>query len=222
MKKRVLSVVLAAVLTVACAGSVTAFAASSPSTRTTDVLAQAVRISGSVGSSETLSEDILAQANEVASRSIAQIVADSVSGIGEGYIDDNGELVLDDDATPLGAATTTQVVAAFDFTPSDKVREELKKNGKATVEFNVKDIHAGDTVVIIHYNRKTATWENITPSYVGEGVVAGEFTSFSPIVIAKAANTGAGSPLTNDTMSIAAIIGVIALAGAFLFGRKAR
>lgn len=84
-----------------------------------------------------------------------------------------------------------------------------------TLTFNVSGVVAGQNVTVIH--KGDNGWE-IVPCTVGNGTVTATFDDLSPVAIV----TNATSAKTDDSVSWIAVCAAICLAGAAVFGRKAK
>ncbi len=174
--KKVVAVLLAAVLTVGA--SMTAFAAPSPS-------ASGVGVSSAT--------DKNGNAVEV---SISTNFADPAEQAAADELISAPETVLTE---VLGAdvAANADVLSVMDVTVPEGTQFPV------TLTFNVPGVTAGSDVYVLHYNG--SAWENIAAK-AGDGTVTATFTSLSPvaIVVADAAgagadtNTGANAGTTTD------------------------
>lgn len=127
-----------------------------------------------------------------------------------------------------GNVTSAAIVAAFDVT-----------SGAGQATFEISGIAAGDNVMILHWNG--TEWEKITPNSVENGKVTATFSSFSPVVIVKLAETPVvnttnnntatnnttttsettvASPQTGETASILPLLAVICMGGVVVCGKK--
>lgn len=90
-----------------------------------------------------------------------------------------------------------------------------EKTFPITLTFNVAGVVAGQNVTVLH--RGDNGWE-VVPCTVGNGTVTATFSDLSPVAIV----TNAASAKTADSVSWIAVCAVICLAGAVVFGRKAK
>lgn len=90
-----------------------------------------------------------------------------------------------------------------------------EKTFPITLTFNVAGVVAGQNVTVLH--RGDNGWE-VVPCTVGNGTVTATFSDLSPVAIV----TNATSAKTADSVSWIAVCAVICLAGAVVFGRKAK
>ena len=90
-----------------------------------------------------------------------------------------------------------------------------EKTFPLTLTFNVAGVAAGQNVTVLH--RGDNGWE-VVPCSVGNGTVTATFSDLSPVAIV----TNATSAKTADSVSWIAVCAVICLAGAAVFGRKAK
>lgn len=256
MKKK-LSVVVVALMVLAMS-SVSVMAAVSPAAKSADVLAEAA--ASDQGDVEALDQEVVAKVNGVVAQT-AEAVQNMVSqnysadqgaailgslGINTGFsavFGDQKTVSLSDFTSVASAAeeetvsVVTEVKAAFDFTPSDDIAEELAMNGSVEVTFEVEDVEEDDNVLLLH-EAQTDDWEVILPEEVGEGYVTAEFSGFSPIAIVKvtvedtAASEGAVgtavvaqvddtvAPKTGEPFAWIALVAVVAFAGVVVCAKK--
>jgi hypothetical protein len=206
-----------------CFGNQVAFAAPSPTAADTTILANAVTVSSTSGSATALDLETLTAANNAARELVANIIS-SAQTTAESTVNADGTLVLTDEDIPLGTSAEPELLAAFDFTPSDSVKAEIQKKGKAEVTFQVADVKFGDNIKVLHL-KKDGTWETIDPSSVKDGEVTASFTEFSPVVITKitpeVANLEKTSKGVNFYVVVAiTLLGVAAIALVFALGNK--
>lgn len=76
---------------------------------------------------------------------------------------------------------------------------------------------AGQDVTIVHM-KSDLSWESIKPVSVDNGSVTFTMTSYSPVAVI----VNATAPKTQDIILMVAGLAVVCLAGAVVFGRKAR
>ncbi len=220
MKKKAL-IALALIATM-CMGTQFAYAAPSPTAADTTILADAVEVDSTVGTTTALTLDTLTEANNFARQMVQDIIA-SAQTTAESTVDANGNLILTDEDIPLGTSVEPELVAAFDFVPSDSVKAEIAKKGKAAITFEVPDVKFGDNILILHLG--IDGWEKITPTSVQEGKVTAEFTDLSPIVITKISDEVAKLDTTSKGVNFYVVvaitlIGVAAIAVVFALGSK--
>lgn len=218
-KKAILALALAFVM---CLGTKTAYAAPSPTAADTTILVAAVEVDNSVGTVQALDLATLTSANNEARKLVSEIIKSAQSNVSS-TVDSDGNLVLSEDGTPLGTSAEPELLAAFEFTPSASVKEELSKKGKAEVTFDVDYVKAGDHIKVLHF--VNGAWEIIDPTSVKDGKVTAVFTSFSPIVITKltpeVAKLDPATKGVNIPVVIAiSLIAVAAIAVVFALGNK--
>ncbi len=218
--KSIIALALVAVLTM---GTQVAYAAPSPTAADTSILANAVTVNTTVGTAEALDLATLTAANNAARDLVAEIIA-SAQTTAESEVSADGTLLLTDENVPLGTSAEPELLAAFDFVPSESVKEQLEKKGKVEVTFQVADVKFGDSIKVLHL-KKDGIWEKIDPSSVKDGEVTAEFTEFSPIVITKitpeVANLEKSSKGVNFYVVVAiTLLGVAAIALVFALGNK--
>jgi hypothetical protein len=84
-----------------------------------------------------------------------------------------------------------------------------------TITFNLNNILAGDSLLILH-QKPDGTWETIIPDKVEDGKVTATFTSLSPVAFVKLSDANFAStllaPKTEDTnWQTVMIVGISAL-----------
>lgn len=79
------------------------------------------------------------------------------------------------------------------------------------------NVAAGQNVTILH-QKKDGSWEVIKPSNVSNGSVTFTLSSYSPVAVV----VNGTAPKTADMVLLVAGIAVVCLAGATVFGRKAK
>ncbi|MBQ7920248.1 MAG: LPXTG cell wall anchor domain-containing protein [Lachnospiraceae bacterium] len=201
MKKRILALVAAATLVMGMTMSVAAAGSSSSSS----VVANQVVVTTPTASTGTQT-------------------------IGESTVDYFAETTTV--TTSVAGATITE--ASMD-TVSAAVTEANKLYGEnsfvaSVVELNVPagtgaaeftlgcpNVWKGQTVTILH-QKADGTWEQITPSKVGNNYVTFTLTSYSPVAIVIDASK---APKTGDPMTAVAVMGMVSLAGAGLLKKRA-
>jgi len=197
-----------------------AMAAPSPTAEDTQTLSNAA--SSTQGTITSLDLDKLTEANNFARDLVAKIIS-SAQTKSESTVDANGNLILVNDNVPLGTSAEPELLAAFDFVPSEEVLSQIANKGKAVVSFKVANVKKGDSVKILHF--ENGTWVVIEPTEVKDGEVSGEFTNFSPIVITKLTADVAGLEKTSGGVNMFVIAGItglalVAVVAVFVLGRK--
>lgn len=98
-----------------------------------------------------------------------------------------------------------------------KIFDVVVKSGgfPRSVTFNIAGVVAGQNITVLH--KGDNGWE-VVPCTVGNGTVTATFNDLSPVAIV----TNATSAKTADSVSWIAVCAVICLAGAVVFGRKAK
>ena len=225
MKKKALAIISAAMLMML--NAITVFAASPAvgnvqppvSTQTaitaaadTGTPAQyAVITASSAGFTVSAVSDSTAKAAVVA---VQNTVLRDVAALG--YFLGSPELV--NAATTQGSVVAANILATVDVSATSAVKDAT---GMYNVVLSNGQIAAGDTIAILHYNG--STWELIKPIAVGNGTVAFQVSSLSPISVVKiSTNAPAASPKTGVTYSYMAIIVLAAMAGAVICFKKYR
>lgn len=90
--------------------------------------------------------------------------------------------------------------------------------GTGTATFTLScSVSAGQNVTILH-QKKDGSWEVIKPSNVSNGSVTFTLSSYSPVAVV----VNGTAPKTADMVLLVAGIAVVCLAGATVFGRKAK
>ncbi len=207
MKRKAL--IAFALVVVMCTGNKIAYAAPSPTAEDTTILANAVEVSSESGTAEAIALDMLTEANNLARQLVADIISKAQES-SEGSEDAEGNLLLSSEGTPLGASAEPELVAAFDFTPSESVKQQIEKKGAAEVTFECGDVKEGDCIKVLHYVDND--WEVIEPTAVKDGKVTAKFTSFSPIVITKFTPEVAVLEKEVKKINVYAIVGISLIA----------
>lgn len=240
MKKRAIAVLTAVmVLTM---GSITAFAATSPSTVTTPTKpaegqtaattvaevktpeAYVEAVQGATVDGAAVTVAAVPQTTVAATQTAVQNQLNNLSTLGD---------VLGDQTVKDAQKDTTKKVSAEIVTVVD-----VQATTGGTVTLKVAGIKAGETILIMHFNETTGAWENIKPSKVADGEVTFALSSFSPVAIVKVdvetvtqgTGTTAGtttaatttSPKTGETTPVIAILAIICLAGVAVCGKKVK
>ena len=121
-------------------------------------------------------------------------------------------------ATTQGGVVAANILTTVDVDATTAVKDAT---GMYNIVMSNGQIAAGDTIAILHYNG--STWELIKPIAVGNGTVAFQVSSLSPISVVKiSTNAPATSPKTGVTYSYMAIIVLAAMAGAVICFKKYR
>ena len=89
--------------------------------------------------------------------------------------------------------------------------------GAAEFTLGCPNVWKGQTVTILH-QKADGSWEQITPSKVGNNYVTFTLTSYSPVAIVIDASK---APKTGDPMTAIAVMGMVSLAGAGLLKKRA-
>lgn len=95
------------------------------------------------------------------------------------------------------------------------------------VTLTVDGIKKGDNVIVLH-QKADGTWETLASKVEKDGEVTATFTSFSPVVIVKAAATtsaeteGLTSPKDGDPVSVLPVLAILFAVGVVVFGRKVK
>ena len=225
MKKNVFIALAMAV--VAFAGPTVALAAPSPTAADTTILANVVEVANTQGTTSALSLETLTEANKEARKIVADIIKAAYADTADAAaINAAGELVINEQAAPLGASAEPELVAAFEFTPAEEVKERIQKKGSAEITFEVADVKAGDAIKVLH-QLANGSWEVIEPSSVKDGEVKAVFTSFSPVVItklpvevAKLDTTAKASSFNYYILIAIVLVAIVAIVGVCVFGTK--
>lgn len=201
MKKRILALVAAATLVMGMTMSVAAAGSSSSSS----VVAEQVTVAAP--SASTGSQTITAAtAQEFAETTT---VTTTVAGA---KIEAASEA-----ATMAAVAEANKIYGDNTFVAS--VVELTVPAGTGAAEFTLgcPNVWKGQTVTILH-QKADGTWEQITPSKVGNNYVTFTLTSYSPVAIVIDASK---APKTGDPMTAVAVMGLVSLAGAGLLKKRA-
>ena len=95
------------------------------------------------------------------------------------------------------------------------------------VTLTVDGIKKGDSIVVLH-QKADGTWETLASKVEKDGEVIATFTSFSPVVVVKAAATetsqteGLTSPKDGDPVSVLPVLAILFAVGIVVFGRKVK
>ncbi|MBO7530565.1 MAG: hypothetical protein J6T50_02035, partial [Lachnospiraceae bacterium] len=209
MKKKVLAIISAAMLMML--NAITVFAASPavgtvqpPVSTQTSITAvadtatpaqYAILTATSEGFKVSAVSDSTAKAAAVA---VQNTVLRDVAAIG--YFLGNPDLVTA--ATTQGSVVVANILSTVEVDPTTATKDS---NGMYDIVMTNGQIAAGDTIAILHYNG--STWELIKPIAVGNGTVAFQVSSLSPISVVKiSTNAPAASPKTGVTYSDMALI----------------
>ncbi|MCR5823776.1 MAG: hypothetical protein K6G60_05020 [Lachnospiraceae bacterium] len=211
-----------ALIAALCLGKEVAFAAPSPTAEDTGILAATVEVEEGTGTISELPLELLTEANHEARLLVAKIISSAQTKAEHQYAED-GTLILTDESVPLGTSAEPELLAAFDFVPSESVKEQIEKKGKAEITFEVEGVLAGDCIKVLHF--VNGEWEVIEPSSVKDGKVTASFTSFSPIVFTKltpeVADLDTASKGINFYVVVAiTLLAIAAIAVVFAFGNK--
>ena len=223
MKKKVLALMSAMVLTFAC--SMTAYAESptvgtvqqavATQTATTTVEATntpegyAATTAVSAGFEvEAVSATTAAAANVAVQNEVLNDVATAGALLGRADI---AAAANDADAKVTATVMTTVDV---DVTTAQK-----SADGLYHFTLGVPGIAEGDAILVLHYNG--VLWEKLVPTQVGAGAVNVASASCSPFTVVKlSAATVKQSPKTGATAPVAALFVMTGVAGAVLCSRK--
>lgn len=200
MKKRILALICAAVMTVGM--SMTVCAAGSPS-------------AGAAATEElTKSED----------NTMGQVITTNTIGYFaetttvEGVAGAKLEKVSDD--TAKGMISEAQKIAGKDtFIASIVDLQVPAGTGAATFTVGCPNVWKGQSVTILH-KKSDGTYERIAPSKVEDNKVTFTMTSYSPIAIVI--NTSATAPKTGDIFAVVAAMAALSGLGAVACGKKAK
>jgi hypothetical protein len=137
---------------------------------------------------------------------------------------ENAKVVVVAVSTTVKAAAVQQAaalgLASAPFAYVDVNVEGYTAGTPVTVPFNLVNVVAGDSILVLH-QKADGTWETIIPDKVEDGKVTVSFTSLSPVVFVRGtAAPAVASPKTGaeDIVPFAAII----LVAAFGVGAIAR
>lgn len=202
MKKRILALVAAATLVMGMTMSVSAAASSTASS----TAQQVVVLPSTSTVATTGSQNITA--NTVAEFAQTTTVTTSVAGA-----------KIEAASAETAAAAADQAKAIYgDNAFIATVVELTVPAGTGAAEFTLgcPNVWKGQTVTILH-QKADGSWEQITPSKVGNNYVTFTLTSYSPVAIAIDASK---APKTGDPMTAIAVMGMLSLAGAGLLKKR--
>ena len=228
MKKKILTLVGARVLTVAMslnlgAGSVTASSNNTTNSSTssnittsnnntsTDTNTDSSTNTGSSSttSSSTTNESLATGTQQFTSATLAEFAETTTikSGVAGATI-----TVVSDETAAAAIAQAKSIVGNNAFVAAVF---DLNASEAGTFTLTCPNVWAGQKVIILH-ELSNGTWETITPSKVANNEVTFSMTSYSPVAIVI--DTTAGK--TADVAPAVAVMALICLAGAVVFGRK--
>lgn len=228
MKKKILTLVGAMVLTVAMslnlgAGSVTASSNNTTNSSTgsnittsnnntsTDTNTDSSTNTGSSSttSSSTTNESLATGTQQFTSATLAEFAETTTikSGVAGATI-----TVVSDETAAAAIAQAKSIVGNNAFVAAVF---DLNASEAGTFTLTCPNVWAGQKVIILH-QLSNGTWETITPSKVANNEVTFSMTSYSPVAIVI--DTTAGK--TADVAPAVAVMALICLAGAVVFGRK--
>lgn len=201
MKKRILALLCATVLT--CSMSMTAFAANSVTTGsvTTGSAVEAADPGLATGSQQFNSNTIAEFATTTTVTSTVNATITAVST----------------DTAKAAVAQAKSVVGDNAFVASVVELNVPAGTGEASFTLGCPNVWAGQSVTILH-QKADGSWESIKPTSVANGSVTFTLTSYSPVAIvinATAAKTG-------DMVMVIAMMAVVCLAGFAVFSKKAK
>ena len=230
MKKKIMALVCAAVLTMG--SSMTVFAEGSPSVGTTDQPVETQEATATVAQSDTAAgyaakcqvsggftltktSDTTVQAAGVATQNI---VLNDLAATGNVL----GRADLVAAASDPNAIVTGYVATCADIKPSSAVKDA---EGYYNFVLGVPGIAAGDIVVGLHYNDATKSWNALVPTAVADNAVALRSKDCSPFVVVKiviqSVQQEIPAPSTGETLPYATMaVILIGATGAVIFGRK--
>ena len=120
-------------------------------------------------------------------------------------------------ATDADAKVTATVLTTVDVDVTTATKEA---DGLYHFTLGVPGIQVGDAILVQHYNG--VAWENLVPTQVGAGAVNVASASCSPFTVVKlSATTVKQSPKTGETAPVAALVILAGAAGAVFCSRKA-
>ena len=222
MKKKILTLVGAMVLTVAMslnlgAGSVTASSNNTTNSSTSSNITTSNNNtdsstntgSSSTTSSSTTNESLATGTQQFTSATLAEFAETTTikSGVAGATI-----TVVSDETAAAAIAQAKSIVGNNAFVAAVF---DLNASEAGTFTLTCPNVWAGQKVIILH-QLSNGTWETITPSKVANNEVTFSMTSYSPVAIVI--DTTAGK--TADVAPAVAVMALICLAGAVVFGRK--
>lgn len=132
-----------------------------------------------------------------------------------------GDANLVQAATTQGELVTASILSTVDVDPVTATKDPA--SGMYNVVLTNAQIAAGDTIAILHYNETTKVWELIKPLAVGQGSVAFQSASLSPITIVKVNTTTAAQAPKTGAMPYGVVTMIlIGLMGAVICYRNYR
>lgn len=204
MKKRILALALASVMTFAM--SLTAFAASSPSASSNSSTSAtaaptaepvvATAASGQAITEATLDEFVkeTTLTTDVAGATIAKVEAKEAA-----------TLVSQANAV---VGSTAKIATMVDI-------QVPAGTASATFTLNVSGLVAGQSVTVLHL-KSDGTVESLEVNGVNNGSVTFTMTSYSPVAVV----VNATAPKTGETVAVIMLIVMAGIAGAAAFGKK--
>ena len=131
-----------------------------------------------------------------------------------------GDANLVQAASTQGEIVTASVLSTIDVDPTTATKDAA---GMYNVVLTNAMIAAGDTIAVLHYNEVSKAWELIKPVAVGQGSVAFQTSTLSPITIVKVnTTTAAQAPKTGASVYGVYVMILAALMGAVICYRKYR
>ena len=222
MKKKIIAIMSAIVLTIGCAMTVYA---ESPTAGTTETPVEGQEVKTDIQTSGTV--DQLASGTSVDGATTAK-VSDTTLKSANVAVQNNllndvaktgvllGRTDLLNAATDANKTVQATIIGAVDVSSATKGAD-----GKYDLTFKNSAIAANSIIALEHYG---SYWETLVPYEIGDGYVKVKSSSCSPFVMIKIdilEQQAGASPKTGEALPIVAIaLVVIGGAGAVIFGRK--
>lgn len=204
MKKKLLTLALATVMTLSM--GFTSLAATSPDTSSNSNDDSNTSVSAVVSESLSTGVQNLSEAAVVEFATTTTVQA----GVTGARLEPVSKEIAE---AAIGQAKTVAGNNAFIASIVDlKVPEGT---GEATFTLGCPNVWAGQKVLILH-QKADGTWETITPTSVANNSVTFTLSSYSPVAIV----IDTTAPKTGDIVLVVAGLAIACLAGAVVFGRK--
>lgn len=223
MRKKVLALFAAAMIVVG--GTMTAYAAPSPSTTTTQTADAGQVAKTTVASTSTAAEDAaetvatgytVAAVSESTYSSVPTAVQNSVLNHLVAVGQNSGNNAIVNAAYDVNSTVTATVATVVDIKPDSAAKGA---DGMYSITITNPDIVAGATYVVMHWNG--SSWDVLYPSAVSNGSLTVKSNGCSPFAVVKleVASSGA-APKTGEGFPVFSVIAFAGLAGAVVCGKK--
>ena len=183
MKKKIISLMTAAVLVVSM--GTTVFAASSPIAGQVSAVKPSTTQNAQVEKAEVKDSSVYASVtvNKVSNDTVATTAKEIETQLKN--VEQLAENTANSDVLKAAAKDSNKkIVPEIKTVVNIKAGEGVVVTPENPITLTISaDVKAGDSVVILHWNGKE--WETIKPSEVRDGEVVATFTSLSPVAVVK-------------------------------------